>query len=157
MDDLAEHVLMHPSALADLFQDVTGKPPCLFFRNMRLSRARAMLIETDSDAARVSQAVGYRTLSHFTSEFRDRYGMTPRALTRRSPFANSRKRDARSVERDVRGVWPGRQPALRHRCRGRGSGAVGSDGAVGMNAAERLHMMSARPSMHVVELVERPE
>ena len=58
VDDLAERVLMHPSALADLFQDVTGKPPCLFFRNMRLSRARAMLIETGSDAAQSHERWG---------------------------------------------------------------------------------------------------
>ena len=46
---------------------------------MRLDRARELLVDGNLAVARVSKEVGYASVSHFISEFRSRFGVTPRA------------------------------------------------------------------------------
>lgn len=79
VSDLAEQVALSPSALSHLFRDVTGKSPYQFVKEMRLNRARELLIEGKLSVTQVSRGVGYSSTSHFINEFRDRFGATPRA------------------------------------------------------------------------------
>jgi AraC-like DNA-binding protein len=81
VSDLAERAFMSPSAFSHLFRDVTGRSPYQFVKEMRLNRSRELLIENRSTITQISQAVGYRSTSHFINEFRERYGMTPRAFS----------------------------------------------------------------------------
>jgi AraC-like DNA-binding protein len=77
--DMAEQVSLSPSAFAHLFRDVTGRSPYQFLKELRLDRARELLVDGDMAVARVSKQVGYSSVSHFISEFRARFGVTPRA------------------------------------------------------------------------------
>jgi AraC-like DNA-binding protein len=77
--DMAEQVSLSPSAFAHLFRDVTGRSPYQFLKEMRLDRARELLVDGNLAVARVSKEVGYASVSHFISEFRSRFGVTPRA------------------------------------------------------------------------------
>jgi AraC-like DNA-binding protein len=77
--DMAEQVTLSPSAFAHLFRDVTGKSPYQFLKEMRLDRARELLVDGNLAVARVSKEVGYASVSHFISEFRSRFGVTPRS------------------------------------------------------------------------------
>jgi AraC-like DNA-binding protein len=77
--DLAERVSLSPSALSALFRESTGRSPYQFIKEMRLNRARDLLVEGTNTVACVSRAVGYATPSHFTNEFRRRFGMSPKA------------------------------------------------------------------------------
>jgi AraC-like DNA-binding protein len=76
--DLAEQVSLSPSAFAHLFREVTGRSPYQFVKEMRLDRARELLTDGQFAVARVSKEVGYGSVSHFISEFRARFGVTPR-------------------------------------------------------------------------------
>ncbi|WP_055495360.1 AraC family transcriptional regulator [Streptomyces sp. TP-A0356] len=79
VSDLAERVALSPSAFSHLFRDVTGKSPYRFVKEMRLNRARELLLEGELSVTQVSRAVGYSSTSHFINEFRDRFGASPRA------------------------------------------------------------------------------
>ena len=46
---------------------------------MRRDQARELLVDGDLAVARASTEVGYASVSHFISEFRGRFGVTPRA------------------------------------------------------------------------------
>jgi AraC-like DNA-binding protein len=76
---MADLVNLSPSAFAHLFRDVTGRSPYQFLKEMRLDRARELLIDGNFTVARISKEVGYASVSHFISEFRGRFGVTPRA------------------------------------------------------------------------------
>jgi AraC-like DNA-binding protein len=78
VSDLAERVALSPSAFSHLFRDVTGKSPYQFVKEIRLNRARELLVEGALSVTQVSRAVGYSSASHFINEFRDRFGTTPR-------------------------------------------------------------------------------
>jgi len=77
--DMADLVNLSPSAFAHLFRDVTGRSPYQFVKEMRLDRARELLVDGNFTVARISKEVGYASVSHFISEFRGRFGVTPRA------------------------------------------------------------------------------
>jgi AraC-like DNA-binding protein len=79
--DMAEQVSLSPSAFAHLFRDVTGQSPYHFVKEMRLDRARELLVDGDRPVAAVSKEVGYGSASHFIGEFRRRFGVTPRAYS----------------------------------------------------------------------------
>lgn len=81
VSELAERAFMSPSAFSHLFRDVTGRSPYQFVKEIRLNKARELLIENEVSVTQISKAVGYRSASHFINEFRDRYGMTPRACS----------------------------------------------------------------------------
>lgn len=81
MADLAEQVSLSPSAFAHLFREVTGRSPYQFVKEMRLDKARELLIDGQFAITRVSKEVGYGSVSHFISESRARFGVTPRAYS----------------------------------------------------------------------------
>jgi AraC-like DNA-binding protein len=88
--DMAELVSLSPSAFAHMFRDITGRSPYQFLKEMRLARARELLVDGNLTVARVSKEVGYASVSHFIAEFRGRFGVTPRAYS-----------DAHAVHREL--------------------------------------------------------
>ncbi|HEX3829506.1 MAG TPA: AraC family transcriptional regulator [Sporichthyaceae bacterium] len=83
--DIAEQVNMSASAFAHLFKEFTGSSPYQFLQQARLARARVLLTAGESTVGEVAKAVGYRSVSHFGSEFRRRFGVSPRAWAQNSP------------------------------------------------------------------------
>ena len=98
--DMAEQVSLSPSAFAHLFREVTGRSPYQFLKEMRLDKARELLIDGQFAVTRVSKEVGYGSVSHFISEFRARFGVTPRAYS-----------DAQALHRELRTQREGQAPA----------------------------------------------
>lgn len=75
---LAAQVNLSPSAFTRSFREVTGSSPYQFVKDLRLSRARELLVEGRLAVSDVARAVGYASTSHFIKEFRTRFGVTPR-------------------------------------------------------------------------------
>src|SRR4029079_16243705 len=71
--DLADLVSLSPSAFAPLFRDVTGRSPYQFLKEMRMDRARELLVDGHLTVARISQALGYDRLSPFIHEVPARF------------------------------------------------------------------------------------
>jgi AraC-like DNA-binding protein len=79
VNDMAEQVSLSPSSFSNLFREVTGRSPYQFLKELRLDRARELLLDGRLSVTDISRAVGYCSTSHFIKEFRARYGTTPRA------------------------------------------------------------------------------
>ena len=88
---LAEQVNLSSSAFSRRFRELTGKSPYQFVKETRLERARELLLERRLGVGDISVAVGYASQSHFTKEFRARFGTTPREYA-----------DAEGLSRDLR-------------------------------------------------------
>lgn len=86
-------ICMSPYHFARLFKRSTGLSPHRFVVHTRIEHATALLA-ADLSIRRISQMVGFRTVSHFTSVFRRVTGTTPRAY--RTP-----NRPIQEGERDV--------------------------------------------------------
>jgi AraC-like DNA-binding protein len=75
---LAEQVNLSPSAFTRAFRERTGRSPYQYVKELRLDRARSLLLE-QRGVGDVALAIGYASTSHFIKEFRTRFGTTPGA------------------------------------------------------------------------------
>ncbi len=67
------------SNLYRLFRNRHGMSPYAFLRQTRLERAAQLLKSTGEPIAEIALRCGYRNLSHFTRDFRIKYGSPPGA------------------------------------------------------------------------------
>jgi transcriptional regulator GlxA family with amidase domain len=65
------------------FVEVLGKPPTEFYRELRLQRARKMLMHGSKSILDVAVANGFVSGSHFSRCYRAQFGRTPREERRR--------------------------------------------------------------------------
>lgn len=88
--ELAASLPMSPFHFARAFKVSMGQPPHRFMLLQRIERAKALLDDGDDPISAISQRVGFKTTSHFTSVFRQFCGLTParyRASRRSHPAA----------------------------------------------------------------------
>ncbi|WP_419736544.1 GlxA family transcriptional regulator [Pseudomonas sp. COR18] len=86
--DLCEQVGISQRQLDRLFRQVVHKSPALYYRDIRLDRARGLVTQTDLALTKVGVASGFPNQSHFCRIYRERFGLTPRRdrLEGRVPF-----------------------------------------------------------------------
>jgi AraC-like DNA-binding protein len=77
VDDLARHAAMSPSHFAHRFSSVARVSPMRYLREVRLERARALLVAEGARANEVATLVGFESAAHFTREFKRRFGVPP--------------------------------------------------------------------------------
>ena len=75
---LARMAGINEKKLKSGFKQVFGAPVFEYFRNYRLETARELLASGIMNVTEVGIYIGYQSLSHFSEEFRKKYGMTPK-------------------------------------------------------------------------------
>lgn len=80
--ELAEHTHLSPDYFARLFARTYGMPPRTWLVHDRLRRGARLLSETLRTISEVSEALGYDDVSAFSHQFKERYGLSPRAYRR---------------------------------------------------------------------------
>lgn len=61
-----------------LFRTHVGKTPSLYYRDIRLDRARGLVTQTEMPLAQVALASGFASQVHFSRAYRARFGLPPR-------------------------------------------------------------------------------
>lgn len=61
-----------------LFAAYVRKTPALYYRDIRLDRARGLVTQTEMTMAQVALASGFSTQEHFSRAYKDRFGLPPR-------------------------------------------------------------------------------
>lgn len=61
-----------------LFESHVGKTPSLYYRDIRLDRARGLVTQTDMALSQVALASGFASPVHFSRAYKDRFGLPPR-------------------------------------------------------------------------------
>jgi AraC-like DNA-binding protein len=77
VEHLAKLVGMSSSHYAHRFSSIVRVSPKRFLREVRLERARTLLMESGARANEVASLVGFDSPAHFTREFKRRFGVTP--------------------------------------------------------------------------------
>jgi AraC family transcriptional regulator, arabinose operon regulatory protein len=80
---LAATVHLSASRFAHLFKVETGQSPVRFVQETRLKEAAKLIELTSAQVSEVARIVGFQSPIHFSSTFRERYGMSPRAYRQR--------------------------------------------------------------------------
>jgi AraC family transcriptional regulator len=79
LEKLAELSGLSASQFARRFREATGRSPHRFLTDLRIDRARTLLEATDQSVIDVGLECGFEQPSHFSTAFRMRVGMSPRA------------------------------------------------------------------------------
>lgn len=78
---LAEHIGISRCYFSRLFHRVTGLAPNVYYRQLRLSKARRMICQ-GVPLAEAAFAAGFADQAHLTREFKRSFGSTPGALAK---------------------------------------------------------------------------
>jgi transcriptional regulator GlxA family with amidase domain len=92
INQLARAVNLSPSYLTRLFRQHVGCPPAHYDRGQRLDHAYELVTSSRLSIKEIMAAVGWSDPSHFSRDFRSRFGLSPRAL-RSKHLAESSKAD----------------------------------------------------------------
>jgi len=82
LDELSSLAWLSLSQFKALFKKETGKAPGEFLRDLRMEKARALLLNTDYPIGIVAQMVGYSDASSFSHRFSNHFGFPPRSFRR---------------------------------------------------------------------------
>ncbi len=82
-DDLSHHVGVSRRHLERLFKKHLQTVPSRFYLQLRMERARQLLQQSDRPILQVGLACGFSSASHFSTAYRNHYGLTPREERKR--------------------------------------------------------------------------
>jgi transcriptional regulator GlxA family with amidase domain len=82
LEELSSIAGLSLSQFKALFKKETGKTPGGFLRDLRMEKAKALLVNTDYPITIVAEMVGYIDASSFSHRFASHFGFPPRNLRR---------------------------------------------------------------------------
>lgn len=77
MSDVADFVGVHPNYLANVFKKETGISPKQYLSNLRIKKAKELLLETKDSVSLISQSVGFTDSLSFSKFFKKETGGSP--------------------------------------------------------------------------------
>ena len=80
---VAKAVGLHPTYMNRIFKEATGSSIIEYTNNLRLKKAKKLLIVTDYPIIEVAIEAGFNNRQHFHETFKKKIGMTPNAFRRR--------------------------------------------------------------------------
>lgn len=89
LDELAQHVRLSRRQLERLFQKYLSCVPTRYYLDLRLAKARQLLLQTSMSIVDVAFASGFVSAPHFSKCYRDFYGIPPRDERRQRRPAES--------------------------------------------------------------------
>ena len=86
--EIAGKVGISHRQLDRLFIRYVGKSPAIYYRDIRLDRARGLVTQTDMPMSEIAIASGFASQVHFSRAYRERFGLSPRTdrVDGRIPF-----------------------------------------------------------------------
>ena len=82
-EEMAEEINLSVPHFLRLFKTETGKSPITFLRNARLKKAEKLLKTSFLQIQEIGFKIGMSTDSHFTRDFKKKYGVTPTEYRKR--------------------------------------------------------------------------
>ena len=99
LDEVARHVGLSRRQLERLFQKHLNCVPTRYYLELRLARARQLLLQTGMSIVEVAFACGFVSAPHFSKCYRDYFGIPPRDERRaRHPAAAEREPPPEAVD-----------------------------------------------------------
>lgn len=89
ISDLAQSVNLSPRQLERLFQSNLGTSPSKFYIDLRMSRAKELLLHTELTVAEIADVCGYESPSHFSRFYRSHFKESPAATRKADVLARA--------------------------------------------------------------------
>ena len=79
VERLASEMNMSRSTFTRKIKSITGKTPSEFIRQIKMAYARRMVLAQDRSISEIATALGFSDRKHFTTSFKEEFGMPPTA------------------------------------------------------------------------------
>jgi len=89
LDELSSYVGVSRRQLERLFQKHLNCVPTRYYLNLRLNRARLLLLQTSKSIVDIALACGFISAPHFSKCYRDMFGIPPRDERRKLQMAQN--------------------------------------------------------------------
>ena len=90
LDELSSYVGISRRQLERLFQKHLNCVPTRYYLNLRLNRARLLLLQTSKSIVDIALACGFISAPHFSKCYRDLFGLPPRDERRKLQLKSAR-------------------------------------------------------------------
>ncbi len=80
LNDMADAVNLTPSYVSYIFKKETGQSLIKYITDVRMSKAKKLLEESDLKILQIAKRCGYENQSYFNRLFKNYYGITPKQL-----------------------------------------------------------------------------
>lgn len=77
-DEIARHVCVSRRQLERIFKQYLGRVPSQYYLELRLNKARQLLMQTSKSIIQIGLSCGFSSGPHFSSAYRNFFGATPR-------------------------------------------------------------------------------
>jgi len=77
LDDMSRNMYISSVYISKVFKEKTGESPINYLINLRLEKAKDLLISTESPVKAIAQSVGYSDAYYFSKLFKKYYGNSP--------------------------------------------------------------------------------
>jgi|TARA_R110000850_G_scaffold174335_1_gene299840 AraC family transcriptional regulator, L-arginine-responsive activator len=77
-DEIARHVCVSRRQLERIFKQYLNSVPSQYYLELRLNRARQLLLQTSKSIIQIGLSCGFSSGPHFSSAYRNCFGITPR-------------------------------------------------------------------------------
>lgn len=77
LDDMSRNMYLSSVYISKVFKEKTGESPINYLINLRLEKAKDLLISTESQIKTIAQSVGYNDAYYFSKLFKKYYGHSP--------------------------------------------------------------------------------
>lgn len=85
VDDLAAKVYINKYHLLHSFKKITGLSPMQYLTNVRINKAKALLLTTDFSITDIAMQTGFANTSHFCKKFKAVTGLSPMQFKKATP------------------------------------------------------------------------
>ena len=83
LETLASLIHFNESYLIERFKDAMGVPPMKYLNEMRMERAKELLVTTEKSITDIARETGFQSIHYFCRTFRKKENMTPQAYRSR--------------------------------------------------------------------------
>jgi AraC-like DNA-binding protein/quercetin dioxygenase-like cupin family protein len=80
--DVLRYSNMSATSLKTMFKEKTGLSVMEYYRNLKIEKAKELIREKDFNITQVANKLGYKTIHHFSKQFKDITGMSPSEYAR---------------------------------------------------------------------------
>ena len=77
--ELCDRVGLSQRQVDRLFERYVGKSPILYYRDIRLDRARGLVTQTNLQVSQIAAATGFSSQAYFSKAYKERFGISPRS------------------------------------------------------------------------------
>lgn len=77
LNDLAAMTNTSKTTLIQVFKSVYGTTPIKYLNDLRLEKAKELLVNTDANVGEISELIGFQSIHYFSRYFKNREGIPP--------------------------------------------------------------------------------